>query len=137
VAALGETYGQDMGSWRWGAAHKAALSSQLFGRIPVLGSLFDVGLAAPGGVETVNRAGFARTDGVVFPDQHGPGYRSVFDLADLDNSRFIIATGESGNPLSPYFGNLTKRWRDGEPIKLTGTADEVAARGLGRMRFTP
>jgi hypothetical protein len=59
-------------------------------------------------VETVNRAGFARTDGVHFSDIHGPGYRGVFDLANLDDSRFIIATGESGNPLSPHYGDMAQ-----------------------------
>lgn len=137
VAALSKTYGTDMADWHWGEAHKAALTSQLFGRIPVLGGLFDTGLPAPGGVETVNRAGFGRGDGVHFPDIHGPGYREVFDLSDLDASRFIIATGQSGNPLSPHYGDLAERWRDGKSIQLRGTLDEVTAKGLGRQRFSP
>ncbi len=137
LAALTKAYGADMDSWRWGVAHRAQLTSQLFGAIPVLGPLFDIGLPAPGGVETVNRAGFGRTDGIHFPDEHGPGYRGVFDLSNLDNSRFIIATGESGNPLSPYYGNFVERWRDGQAIRLAGTADQVAAKGLGRQHFSP
>jgi len=137
VAALSKTYGPDMKSWRWGTAHEAALTSQLFGATPLLGGLFSIGLPAPGGAETINRAGFSRTDFVHFPDVHGPGYRGVFDLADLDSSRFIIATGESGNPFSPHFGNLTERWRDGGGITLSGTEEQVAAAGLGRLRFSP
>jgi penicillin amidase len=68
---------------------------------------------------------------------HGPGYRGIFDLADLDASRFVIATGESGNPFSPHFGNLSERWRDGKAITLSGTADEVSANGLGQQHFLP
>jgi len=137
MAALTKAYGADIGAWRWGEAHRARLTSQLFGTIPVLGSLFDIGLPARGGVETVNRAGFARNDGVRFPDIHGPGFRGVYDLSNLDNSRFIIATGESGNPLSPHYGDMTERWRDGGTITLSGTEDEVAATGLGRQQFLP
>jgi penicillin G amidase len=137
MAALAKTYGSDIGAWRWGEAHHAMLTSQLFGTIPVLGSLFDIGFPARGGVETVNRAGFARTDGVHFPDIHGPGYRGVFDLANLDDSRFIIATGESGNPFSPHYGDMARRWHDGETITLSGSADQVAATGLGRQHFLP
>lgn len=137
LAALTKEYGQDMTAWQWGAAHRAGLKSQLFGAIPVLGSLFDVGFPVSGGDETVNRAGIGRNDGIHFPDAHGPGYRGVFDLSDLDKSRFIIATGESGNPLSPHYGDLAARWRDGGAITLSGTADEVAARGIGRQRFVP
>jgi penicillin amidase len=137
MAALAKTYGNDIGAWRWGEAHHAMLTSQLFGTIPVLGSLFDIGFPARGGAETVNRAGFARTDGVHFADIHGPGYRGVFDLANLDDSRFIIATGESGNPLSPHYGDMARRWHDGETFTLSGSTDQVAATGLGRQHFLP
>ena len=137
MTALIQTYGADIGGWRWGEAHRAMLTSQLFGTVPVLGSLFDISLPAPGGVETVNRAGFARTDGVHFPDIHGPGYRGVFDLSNLDDSRFILATGESGNPFSPHYGDMAERWRDGESFTLSGSEDQVAATALGRQHFLP
>jgi penicillin amidase len=137
LLALSKTYGASMQGWRWGDAHRAALTSQLFGSIPGLGSFFDIGFAAPGGEETVNRGAFAYRDGVHFPFVHGPGYRGIFDLADLDASRFVIATGESGNPFSPHFGNLSERWRDGKAITLSGTADEVSANGLGQQHFLP
>jgi penicillin amidase len=137
VALLVKAYGDDPVMWRWGDAHKAALTSQLLGPIPLLGDIFDISRPASGGAETVNRGGFGRTDGVHFPDVHGPGYRGVFDLADLDASRFIIATGQSGDPLSPHFSDLSERWRDGASITLSGAADQVAAKGLGRQHFSP
>jgi penicillin amidase len=137
VALLVRAYGDDLAMWRWGDAHKAALTSQLLGQIPLLGDIFDISRPASGGAETVNRAGFGRTDGVHFPDTHGPGYRGVFDLADLESSRFIIATGESGNPLSRHFSDLSERWRDGSGITLSGTADQVTTKGLGRQHFAP
>ncbi len=137
LVALAKAYGGDMKEWRWGKAHRAALTSQFFGGLPLVGSLFDIGLEVPGGAETVDRAGFIHTDEVHFPAVHGPGYRGIFDLSNLDASRFIIATGQSGSPLSAHFGDLAERWRDGQFITLSGTADEVAAKGLGRQRFSP
>jgi penicillin amidase len=137
LLALSKTYGSSIQSWRWGDAHRAALTSQLLGTIPVVGALFDIGLPAPGGSETVNRAGFAHGDGVHFPDLHGPGFREILDLSDLDSSRFIIATGESGSPVSPHFSDLSERWRDGKSIRLSGTIDQVKATGLGEQRFLP
>ena len=137
IAALAKPYGADMKAWKWGTAHPAALQSQLLGAVPVLGGLFDASLPAPGGPETVNRAAIGRHSDVLFPDGHGPGYRGVFDLANLDATRFIIATGQSGNPLSPHFDDITQRWRDGSYLTLSGTADQVASGGLGRMHFAP
>jgi penicillin amidase len=137
VSLLSKAYGSDITKWRWGDTHHANLTSQLFGGIPLLGALFDIPLEAPGGAETLDRAGFYGGDGVHFPDMHGPGYRGLFDLSDLDGSRFIIATGESGNPLSPHFGDFAERWRAGQSVTLSGTIDAVAATGLGRQRFSP
>jgi penicillin amidase len=57
---------------------------------------------------------------VVFPDVHAAGLRAVFDLADLDRSRFIIAGGQSGNPLSSHYHDLVERWRDGGHLELPG-----------------
>jgi penicillin amidase len=135
--ALGAAYGANMEAWRWGDAHPAALTSQLFGRIPLLGKLFDTGLPASGGDETVNRAGYVPGDGVHYPDVHGPGYRAVYDLADLESSRMIIATGQSGSPFSPHYGDLAQRWETGDALQLRGTEDELAQTGLGRIGFTP
>lgn len=137
LSTLAKAYGSDIDAWRWGTAHRAALTSQLFGIVPLLSRLFDIGRPVSGGDETLNRAGIGPNDGVHFPDRHGPGYRGVFDLANLDHSRFVIATGESGNPLSAYYRNFVRRWRDGGSVTLSGTADEVAAKGIGRQRFVP
>jgi penicillin amidase len=137
MAGLTKAYGADIAGWRWGEAHRAMLTSQLFGTIPVLGSLFDASLPAAGGAETVNRAGFAGNHGAHFPDIHGPGFRGVYDLSNLDASRFILATGESGNPFSPYYNNMAERWRSGQTVTLSGSQDAVAATGLGRQQFLP
>ena len=137
VAALAKAYGPKVEDWRWGDAHRAALTSQLLGGVPVIGALFDIGFPVSGGAETVMRASFRPKVGVVFPDIHAAGYRGVFDLANLDASRFIIATGESGNPFSPHYGDLAERWRDGGAVTLSGTKGQVASNGLGTQHFTP
>ncbi len=82
--------------------------------MPYLDSLFGYEVETDGGNDTLNRAGarFGGPPDALFADVHGPGYRAVYDLADLDRSRFMIATGQSGNPFSPHSGNLAARWRD-------------------------
>src|SRR3546814_3081445 len=82
--------------------------------------LFTYSIEADGGNDTVNRA-TARLGGnpdTLFEDVHGAGFRAVYDLENLDRSRFMIATGQSGNPLSHLYGNLTLRWRDGQTVSL-------------------
>lgn len=137
MTALAAVYGKDIDGWRWGDAHKATFTSQLLGAIPLLGRLFDIGLPSSGGPESVNAAGYFSQDQTRFPDSHGPGYRAVYDLADLDSSRLIIGTGQSGNPFSPHYGDLAERWRNGGAITLGGTAEQVKSRGAGEILLSP
>jgi len=117
---LVERFGDDMASWRWGDAHSARFSHPVLSRIPVIGDFFTYSVAADGGEDTVNRATprLGGTGESRFEDVHGAGFRGVYSLADLDRSRFMIATGQSGNPLSPHYGNLAPRWRDGMTVSL-------------------
>jgi penicillin amidase len=128
--ALGEVearFGADMAAWRWGEAHVARFSSPILGNLPVIGRWFDVALETDGGQETVNRGGLSLRgpEDQLFEHRHAATYRAVYDLADLDRSRFMIAGGQSGNPLSPHYGNLAEAWRDGLYVMLN--VDESAA----------
>ena len=53
-----------------------------------------------------------------FRQVHGAGLRAVYDLADLDASRFVIATGQSGNPLSSHWGDFLELWQQGRMVGL-------------------
>ncbi|MCZ6604372.1 MAG: penicillin acylase family protein, partial [Alphaproteobacteria bacterium] len=124
LARLADEAGDDLGKWRWGDFHRARFSHQIFGRVPGLRSLVDIVIETDGGDFTVNRGThmppWARDSGddFDFTHLHGAGYRAVYDLGDLANSRMIIATGQSGHPLSRHFGDLTSLWRDGAYLQL-------------------
>ncbi len=135
---LSAAHGGDISAWRWGDVHTAALSHRIFGRVPVLRGLVDLSVPTDGGNYTVNRGGI-RAGAARQPFLHvfGAGFRGVYDLADLDRSRFIIATGQAGNPLSPHFSDLVEAWRTGGAITLSGSADELAASGSGTLMLQP
>ncbi|MDH3473189.1 MAG: penicillin acylase family protein [Rhodospirillales bacterium] len=127
---LEERFGPEIDDWRWGAAHVARFPHPVLQYLPLAEELLGFPVEADGGFYTVNRGG-ARFGGAPesrFADVHGAGFRAVYDLADLDNSRFMIATGQSGNPLSPLYGSLAQRWRDGDYLKLVGGGTKVAHR---------
>jgi penicillin amidase len=123
---LTAAYGQDPTRWRWGEAHRAAFPNLVWSRIPLLSGLTRQSVETDGDNFTVNR-GTPRMDfqSVAFPDVHGPGLRAIFDFADLDRSRFIIAGGQSGNLLSSHYADQVGRWRDGGYVELTGQGDSV------------
>jgi len=123
---LAAAYGQDPARWRWGDAHQAPFRHRLFDALPIVSDLLRDPIATDGDDATINRA-TPRRDfrSVVFPDVHGPGLRAIFDLADLNRSRFIIAGGQSGNPLSAHYRDFLERWRDGRYVELRGEGAEV------------
>lgn len=137
VTALGSAYGQNVGSWRWGDAHRAALKDPMFGDMPGNTHRFDLSEPVSGGSHTVNAQVSRWDSGASFTSVQGPGYRCVYDLSALDASRFMIATGESGDPDSAHVGDMIQRWRDGGAITLSGTIDEVAATALERRHLAP
>ncbi len=132
-AKLAARYGDDAAGWRWGVAHRAMFAHPLLSLLPVVGVLGRISIAAPGDATTVDVAAPGPTyfDPGGFTGIHGPEFRAVFDLADLDESAFMIAPGESGNLLSPFATNLLLRWRDGGYIGLP--ARPVAVNGTLRL----
>ncbi len=135
LAALARHHGDDLAAWRWGAAHLARFEHPILRHVPLAEAIFGFAQETPGDGNTVNRGGmaFGGNPARDFENIHGPGYRAIYDLADPDNSRFMIATGQSGNPLSPWYGSLARRWRDGDYLKPVGAATAAD----WRLRLTP
>ena len=127
--SLSETASQLPPDWTtagWGSRHRAVFAHPLFGTLPVLGPALTWSIPQPGDDSTVFRGGM-RLPG--YESVHGPAYRGVYDLADLDASLFALAPGETGNPFSPEADATLQRWRDGVAIRL-GPAPETVSVAL-------
>lgn len=100
--------GSNPSTWQWGAFHKVDFAYPLSAKKP-LNLIFNPTKPLPvGGSEvTVGAAGWNLQTGEV---NHGAPWRSVTDLANLNVSFNEVAPGESGNVLSPYYGNQIKNW---------------------------
>ncbi len=117
----------DPADWRWGDFHRAELGHPLLKYLPVLGDLTTLSIPTGGGNDTVDRGTPVFGDeSRLFRHVHGPGLRAVFDLSDLEASRFVIDSGQSGNPLSPHYGDFLARWRDGKTVELVAPERESA-----------
>ena len=115
---LGKRFGDNMADWRWGDAHVAMFDALLFRYIPVLDNMTRLAVGTGGDDFTIQRGGFFDADPSGFRHVHGAGLRAVYDLSDLDGSRFMIATGQSGSPVSAHWGDMLELWRDGATITL-------------------
>jgi penicillin amidase len=115
---LRDAYGDDIDTWRWGKANVAPLAHQVLGNLPAFGGAFRMPQEIAGSSFTLNRAGARIHRGTAFEVGHGAGYRAVYDLSNLDNSEFVIATGQSGNPFSRHWNDLAPVWASGGHITL-------------------
>jgi penicillin amidase len=136
VGALRHDHGDDPAQWAWGKLRTLTLEHPVGGRQP-LGRIFNIGPVPFGGdSSTPMQAG----SGPLNPFAN-VGFlantRCVMDLADPSASRFVLAGGQSGNPLSPHYRDLFELWLRGEGVPIAVTEVEVAAATIATLRLAP
>jgi penicillin amidase len=138
LALLVERDGADMRRWHWGAEHRAVLQHQVYSHVPLFDRLSDLSVSSSGGYYTLDRGGGSEVvPNLPFARTHGGGFRGLYDLADPDKSRFMIATGESGHIFSRHYGDLTPLWNDVKSITLAGSEDQLKRAGAQELRLEP
>lgn len=129
MASLASRFGPDPTTWRWATVHQVTFAHPLFRAIPVLGALATMRIPMPGDGTTLDCGGLNEA----LESVHGPSFRGVYDLADLDRSLFVMAPGQSGNLLSRHARDFLTRWHDGAMVMLPPRAVEIS----GVIRLEP
>lgn len=120
AAALNEAAAGSKPDWGRGRTHQALFKHQILGETP-LACLANRHCDKGGGLTTVNVGGFnfsssARTN------THGPSYRQVVDLGDMEASVFMNPLGQSGNQFARTYDNLLEPWARGDYLEMRTTA---------------
>lgn len=136
---IAERYGTQLESLRWGDAHEAVHKHPVLGDVPILSALVNIRQSTSGDGDTLMRGRTIGTGPDPFLNVHAAAYRGVYDLADPDSSVFIISTGQSGHPLSPYYDDQGELWRRGEyiPMSLDPALARAASVGITRLLPAP
>jgi len=137
LLGLAERYGGRVESWRWGDLHEARHDHPVLGDLALLGWLVNIRQSTSGGDNTLMRGVTAGEGDNPYANVHGAGYRGVYDFADPDSSVFIIATGQSGHPLSRHYDDLGGLWRRGEYIPMSLDPGLARAAALGVTVLEP
>ncbi len=115
-------------AWRWGLAHPAAGDHRPFGFVPALARFFNVSPETAGDAYSINVGAYTmRDEQRPFANRHAPSMRAIYDLADLERSRFMHSTGQSGNVLSPWYASFAERWARVEYITIPTRPESIAA----------
>jgi len=117
VDALTKSQGSDWTQWRWGRMHTRPFPHAF---VPAFS------------LQTVERPGGA---GTVAAD--GASYREILDVADWDRSIVTNGPGQSGQPGSPYYGNLLPMWADNRYFPLAFSRKAVDANAWHTLTLRP
>jgi penicillin amidase len=125
VDELRTALGDEMQRWHWGRIHTLSLTHTL-GRLAFLRSALSVGPFASSGDGTTINMGFYRHSA---PYRHtvGVSLRFIIDLGNLNDSSFIMPTGQSGHLFSPHDRDQTDLWRNGGLLSMSTSEIERAA----------
>jgi penicillin G amidase len=118
---LTKRLGGDPGRWRWGDLHTLTLTNQTFGEsgIAPIEWLFNRGPAGvSGGDAIVNATGWDASAADPYAVDAVPSMRMIVDLSNLDGSRWIQLTGESGHAFSENYSDQFELWRTGENLPM-------------------
>ena len=134
---IGETWGTQLESLRWGDAHQATHDHAVLGEVPILRYFVNIRQSTSGGDNTLQRGLTRGTGPDPFENVHGAGYRGVYDFADPNSSVFVISTGQSGHFLSRHYDDLAQLWRRGEYIPMSLDEGLARAASVGITRLEP
>jgi penicillin amidase len=98
--------------------------------VKLLAPWFELRTPVGGDTYTLNAARVTtrpdRTTGELYLDEHGPSLRALYDLSDLNASRVMLSSGQSGIVFSRHYRSFLDRWAKVEYVPLwSGKADST------------
>jgi penicillin amidase len=135
---LSKAQGGDPAGWRWGRMHTLYVQNQSLGTsgIGPIEWLFNVGpVPVSGGSAIVNATGSDIADG--YDVDAVPSMRMIVDLSNLDASRWIQLTGESGHAFSAHYHDQFDLWRTGQTLPMLWTEPAIRAAARNTLTLRP
>jgi len=126
-------------TWQWGRLHQLTLKSQVLGggSVPApVRAIFNRGpWQMPGGSSIVNANGWDASKG--YDVNWAPSMRMVVNLGDLDASRWVNQTGNSGHPYDAHYVDQTDAWVKNETYPWPFSEKAVRDGGGDELILSP
>lgn len=158
AAQSSRTYSQ----WQWGDIHQVDFTSRIIGERRVIDlnvvisngpfPINQTGFATNGALDTVNRTWYwfeqpvndAADDTLTLDEDLPnlevwliPSYRLVIDMGDLQNSRAMHSTGQSGHPASDHYVDMIAPWRAVDYHNLRWGVEDIRASATRELELRP
>jgi penicillin amidase len=114
------------GDWSWGKLHRLRLVNPTLGDsgVGLVNSIFNRGpFNVGGGGGLVDATGWDASEG--YRVTAVPSMRMIVDLSDLDKSRWIQLTGESGHAFQKHYLDQEPLWAKGETLPWAFSAKAI------------
>jgi penicillin amidase len=138
VQELTDRFGADSAKWQWGSLHTLELVNATFGKsgIGPIEWLFNRGPeGTAGGGAIVNATGWTASAG--YQVDAVPSMRMIVDLSNMDNSRWVQLTGNSGHAFHPNYLDQFELWRTGQNFAMPWTRPVIAAGARETLTLAP
>ena len=138
VAELTARLGDDPAAWRWGDLHTLELTNATFGKSGVgpIEWLFNRGpKGTSGGGAIVNATGWNAAEG--YQVNAVPSMRMIVDMSNLDASRWVQLTGNSGHAFHPNYDDQFELWRTGQNLSMPWTRSTIEAQAKNTLTLNP
>ena len=131
-----ERMGPDPEGWSWGRLHRIAFEHPLQERASgeLARQMMLPEYSRGGSGYTTNNTRFNEEDFLV---RGGASWRMVLDVGEWDRGWMTSAPGQSGDPRSPFYGNLLESWARDEQLPLLFTREAVERNAALRIRLQP
>lgn len=137
ILELKAQLGNDQSMWDWGRVHVLEHKHPIGMKKP-FNVFFNVGpYPVSGGPEVINQMGFDLTGDGLYRVKYGPAMRIVLDMADIENSKSVLPTGQSGNVMSPYYYDQAILYNTGKYRKQKMSKVEIESNRSGCITLEP
>lgn len=127
--------GSDRALWAWGKVHQAKFEHPVT-RVSQSADLsFDIGPLPIGGSDSTPMNGMYRPND--FRLVVGASFRIVMDVGAWDNSVCVNTPGQSGDPRSAHYQDLSTVWAAGDYVPLLYSEEAIAAAAELRIDLLP
>ena len=129
--------------WRWGDLHQIRFQHPLLGGTQEAAATnrdatlkaFELPAYPRGGNGYTANATSMRGEG--FEVTNGASFRMVLDVGNWDAATMTNAPGQSGDPRSPYYGNLLEGWATEQSFPLIYSAQMIEEHAQLRIELQP
>lgn len=136
MRTLRDVAGEDETRWAWGRVRPVFLV-HAFGSKPPLDRIWNRGPIAFGGDATTIPQGSVAFDAPLGNAIGIPNLRAVIDVGNWEASRWVLAGGQSGNPLSRHYDDMIPLWLRGDSVTIGWSPESVTNRAVNELTLLP